>query len=292
MADTIFMLKYRLIFGTLMVAMFVGLILLDGHLDGSLSAQKPDCKIQGTILAVFLLLIAIPANIELAKLIKSAGAKVFLPITIPCSILLAVGWYAAQFFPNKLQAAIIIFTFTICLGTLAIFFWQGFKFAAAGAFANIGANLLTIMYLGALSGFVMAFRTDFGAIAFLMYIFTVKCSDIGAYTLGRICGKHKFSPIISPKKTWEGMLGAVILAAIVSSLFAGAFDIMPIWQAILFGIVFAFAGQLGDLAESMLKRAAEQKDSSNVVPGFGGVLDIIDSPLATGVLAYLFFILK
>ena len=275
-----------------MVAMFVGLILLDGHLDGSLSSQKPDCKIQGTILAIFLLLIAIPANIELAKLIKSTGAKVFLPITIPCSILLADGWYAAQFFPNKFQAAIIIFSLTICLGTLAIFLWQGLKFAFANAFANIGANLLTIMYLGALSGFVVAFRTDFGAIAFLMYIFTVKSSDIGAYTLGRICGKHKFSPIISPKKTWEGMLGACILAAIVSSLFAERFDIMPIWQAILFGIIFAFAGQLGDLAESMLKRAAEQKDSSNVVPGFGGVLDIIDSPLATGVLAYLFFVLK
>jgi phosphatidate cytidylyltransferase len=235
--------------------------------------------------------VAIPANIELAKLLKSAEAKVFLPITIPCSILLADCWYIAQVFPNKFQAAIIIISLTICLGTLALFLWQGFKYAFAGAFANIGANLLIIMYLGALSGFVMAFRIDFGVFAFLMYIFTVKCSDIGAYALGRMIGKHKFSPTISPKKTWEGMLGACILASIVSSLFANVFDIMPIWQAILFGIIFAFLGQFGDLAESMLKRAAEQKDSSNIVPGFGGVLDVIDSPLATGVLAYLFFII-
>ena len=66
---------------------------------------------------------------------------------------------------------------------------------------------------------------------------------------------------------------------------------MPLRQAVLFGVIFAFLGQLGDLAESMLKRAAEQKDSSNAVPGFGGVLDVIDSPLATGVFAYLFFML-
>jgi phosphatidate cytidylyltransferase len=283
------MLKYRLIFGTLMTIVFVGLILLDGHLDGSLSAEKTNCKIQGTILAVFLLLVAIPANIEFAKLVKSAGAKVFLPITIPCSILLADGWYLAQFFPNKLQAAAMIFMLTICLGLLMIFLWQGAKFAMAGAFANIGANLLAIVYLGALSGFVMAFRIDFGPLAFLMYIFTVKCSDIGAYTLGRICGKHKFSPVISPKKTWEGMLGACVFAAIVSSIFAKTFGIMPLRQAVLFGIIFAFLGQLGDLAESMLKRASEQKDSSNTVPGFGGILDVIDSPLATGVFAYLFF---
>jgi phosphatidate cytidylyltransferase len=63
------------------------------------------------------------------------------------------------------------------------------------------------------------------------------------------------------------------------------------WSAAIFGALFAVLGQLGDLAESMIKRAAEQKDSANSVPGFGGILDIIDSPLATAPLAYLFFML-
>ena len=124
---------------------------------------------------------------------------------------------------------------------------------------------------------------------FLFFVFVVKLCDIGAYAMGKWLGKHKFSPVISPKKTWEGMAGGVILAVIAASIFALVFDIMPLWQAVVFGIIFAFIGQLGDLAESMLKRAAEQKDASTAVPGFGGILDVIDSPLASAVFAYIFF---
>jgi phosphatidate cytidylyltransferase len=284
------MLKYRLIFGTLMTIFFVGLILLDGHIDGSLSAQKINSPIQGTILLIFLVIVAVPANFELAKLISSSGAKVFLPITITSSVLLACGWYLSQFFHESIQFAAIYFILIFGLSTLAIFLWQGISFAAIGAFANIGANLLVICYLGALTSFIMKLRIDFGPIAFLMFIFVVKFCDIGAYTCGRLFGKHKFSPIISPKKTWEGMAGGVLFSVIVSFIFARVSDIMPVLPAVIFGAAFAFIGQLGDLAESMLKRAAETKDSASIVPGFGGVLDIIDSPLAAGIFAYLFFL--
>lgn len=285
------MLKYRLIFGTLMTIFFVGLILLDGHLDGSLSTQKVDAPVKGSILLVFLILVAVPANVELGKLISSSGAKIFLPITITSSILLAGGWYFAQFFKeDSSRFASIYFILVFGLSTLAIFLWQGMKYAAAGAFANIGGNLLAICYLGALTSFIMKLRIDFGPLAFLMFIFVVKFCDIGAYTVGRICGKHKFSPVISPKKTWEGMGGGVLFSVIAASIFARVFDIMPVLPAVIFGAVFAFIGQLGDLAESMLKRAAETKDSAAIVPGFGGVLDVIDSPLAAGVLAYLYFL--
>ena len=285
------MLRHRLIFGTLMTIAFIAIVLFDAWLDGSLNSQKPDSPIQATLLAIFLIVVAIPANLELSRLVSSTGAKIFLPLAILSTALLSTVWYWSQFFDNKYQFAIFFFTFIVCLSVLAIFLWQGVKYAAVGAFANCGANLLSIVYLGALAGFVIAVRIDFGPIAFLMYIFVVKSADIGAYTIGRLFGKHKFSHVLSPKKTWEGMAGAVVFASVVSSIFALASDIMLLWQAILFGIVFAFLGQLGDLAESMLKRAAEQKDSAKTVPGFGGVLDIIDSPLATGVFAYLFFML-
>ena len=285
------MLRHRLIFGTLMTIAFVTLVLFDARLDGSLSAQKPDAPIQATLLAFFLIVVTVPANLELSKLVSSAGAKIFLPLAILSTALLSTVWYWSQFFDNRYQFAAFFFAFVVCFSVLAIFLWQAVRYAAVGAFANCGANLLLIVYLGALAGFIIAVRIDFGPVAFLMYIFVVKCADIGAYMAGLLFGKHKFSRVLSPKKTWEGMAGAVVFASVVSSIFALASGIMPLWQAILFGIVFAFLGQLGDLAESMLKRAAEQKDSANTVPGFGGVLDVIDSPLATGVFAYLFFML-
>jgi phosphatidate cytidylyltransferase len=273
-----------------MTICFIGLVLFDGFLDGSLSSQKPDAAVQATLLVIMLILVAIPANIELAKLISAGGAKIFLPVTITSSVLLSTGWYISQFFADKNQFAAVFFISVFALSTLAIFLWQGLKYASVGAFANCGANLLSIAYLGALAGFFIKIRIDFGPIIFLMFIFVVKFADIGAYTAGRLFGKHKFSPVISPKKTWEGMAGGSLFSAVAASIIAKVFDIMPLWQAVIFGVCFAFLGQLGDLAESMLKRAAEQKDSAGTVPGFGGVLDIIDSPLGTAVLAYLFFL--
>ena len=108
--------------------------------------------------------------------------------------------------------------------------------------------------------------------------------------IGRLFGKHKIAPKISPGKTWEGLGGAVLFAVIVSVVFVKYSGIMPWPFAVLFGGMFGVFGQLGDLVESMIKRDAQQKDSSNSVPGFGGVLDIIDSPLATAPIAYAFFL--
>ena len=138
---------------------------------------------------------------------------------------------------------------------------------------------------------MLALRIDFGVWPLLMFVFVVKGADIGAYTAGKLFGRHKFSPVVSPGKTWEGMAGAIIAAEAVAVSFAAGFDIMGILMAVIFGLVFAVIGQLGDLAESMLKRDAEQKDSTNAIPGFGGVLDVVDSPLAGAAFAYLFFVL-
>jgi phosphatidate cytidylyltransferase len=109
---------------------------------------------------------------------------------------------------------------------------------------------------------------------------------------GGLFGKHKFSPKISPGKTWEGMAGAVVIAMIVAIFFAVSCGIMVWWLALIFGFCFAFIGQFGDLAESMIKRDAEQKDAANKVPGFGGILDIVDSPLVAAPFAYLFFMVS
>ena len=283
------MLKYRLLFGTIMMVGFVGLLLLDGYLDGSLTAAMVDKSVQGSIIAVMVMLLAIPAQFELSNLIKKTGAVVFKPITILCSVLLSGVWYFRQFHPEPVQFHFYYMLAVSVFALLAIFVYQGRFFGTAGTVANCSASLFSVFYLGFLSSFVLGIRVEFGLWPMLMAILVVKSSDIGAYTIGRLFGKHKFAPVISPGKTWEGLVGAAIFAIIVAMLFARIADIMTLPKAVLFGAVFAYLGQLGDLAESMIKRDAAEKDSAESVPGFGGVLDIIDSPLVTVPLANGFF---
>jgi phosphatidate cytidylyltransferase len=99
------------------------------------------------------------------------------------------------------------------------------------------------------------------------------------------------APRISTGKSWEGLGGAVLFGTLVSIGISALCDIMPVLTAALFGAVFGVLGQMGDLMESMLKRDAAVKDSSASVPGFGGLLDVIDSPLATAPIAFAAFLL-
>jgi len=285
------MLRNRLLFGTLMTVLFTGIVIFDGWLDGSLTFSTADDKpVQGTIFCILISLIAVPSQLEMSKLAATKNLKIFVPISIAASILFATCWYWQQLIEISLGIYLI---FLSAFVLLALLLWQYISYGASGVLANCGANYFSIMYLGLLGGFSVGIRIKFGLWPLLMFIFVVKCSDIGAYAIGTLFGKHKFSPRISPLKTWEGMGGAVATAVIVAISFAAGCDIMGWWPAIIFGCFFAFISQISDLAESMMKRDAEQKDSANPdyieIPGFGGILDIIDSLLVTAPFAYLFF---
>lgn len=290
------MLKYRLIFGTIMIAAFLGLAVFDGYLDGSICQNSKEIfQFKGIIISGLFVILAIVAMLEIRTLFSKAGVKIFLPTSIPLTILIGTAWASAQLIimaypnisPEKIRlVACLLFA---AVAIWATFLYQALKFGTDNVIKNCSANIFAIFYIGFLAGFILAIRIDFGVWALLMYIFTIKSSDIGAYTAGRLFGKHKFSPSISPGKTWEGVVGAVIFSAIVASLFAHFLYIIPLWTAALFGAAMAFLGQLSDLAESMIKRDAQQKDSSNSVPGFGGILDIIDSLMMPAPVAYAVF---
>jgi len=281
------MLKHRLFFGTLMTVFFTALVIVDGRLDSymptSVNADKP---VQGTLLCILIALLIIPAQLELSKLAAVKNLKIFTPLTIIVSILFATCWYWQQLV--KISPGIYLL-FLSAFSLLGLFLYQYVRYGTSNVIANCGANYFSIIYLGLLTSLCIAIRIDFGILPLLMFVFAVKSADIGAYTFGSLFGTHKFSPKISPGKTWEGMAGAAVTAMIVAILFVAVFDIMVWWLAAIFGFCFAFIGQIGDLAESMMKRDAEQKDSANNVPGFGGILDIVDSPLVAAPFAYLFF---
>ncbi len=271
-----------------MTVFFITVVIFDGWLDGSLTVSSTDDKnVQGSIFCILIALLAIPAQLELSKLAASKNLKIFAPVSIIASIFLATSRYWLQLLEIQPEHYLLfILTFTL----LSLLVYQYLHYRTSGVLANCGVNCFSILYLGLLSGFCVAIRIDIGLWPLLMFVFVVKSADIGAYTMGTLFGKHKFSPKISPSKSWEGMAGAIAAAVIVAIGFAGSCDIMSLRAAIVFGFCFAFIGQLGDLAESMIKRDAEKKDSANKVPGFGGVLDIIDSPLVAAPFAYLFFI--
>ena len=168
-----------------------------------------------------------------------------------------------------------------------------------GVVLRIALTLLIFVYLGLLPSFLAQLRWlgtgDFGVMAVALTIFVPKCCDIGAYLTGRAIGKHKMTPVLSPKKTWEGAAGGLALAVVVSIGLDRLGPASPLgrsWAAeIAFGLVLGVVGMFGDLAESLIKRDSGQKDASHAVPGFGGVLDVVDSIVFTAPLTYLWCVI-
>jgi len=281
------MLKYRLLFGVLMSGAFMGLAVLDGWLDGAVTvSRQDDAAVQGAILCLLIMLLQIPMHLELAGLVQAKGAQIPVVVTIIGSAILV----SIPFWQHWLAwSCPWLPGFVLFLCFLALFAVHAVRFGVDGVIRSCCAGSLAILYLGWLSCFAMAMRVEFGLWRVVMFVFVVKFSDIGAYTVGRLIGKHKFAPRISPGKTWEGLAGACIFAVIFSVVFADCAGIMTPSAAIVFGGCFAIIGQMGDLVESMLKRDAVQKDSSSHVPGFGGLLDVLDSLLIASPFAYMFF---
>jgi phosphatidate cytidylyltransferase len=124
-----------------------------------------------------------------------------------------------------------------------------------------------------------------GRLLVLYLVLVVKCADVGAFFCGTLFGRHKLLPRISPGKTWEGLFGGLAAGTAGSLGFAwaagGRLGDVPLGltHAVVLGFLLSAAGVVGDLFESLLKRAAGAKDSGSWIPGFGGVLDVLDSVL-------------
>lgn len=270
-----------------MTVLFSGLILLDGWFDGSVTASAADDRrVQATLLMVLVAAIVSLGGLELARLAAAKGLVVLNPACAVGLVLLSTTWYWPRLLhvPQGVYLPVVM-----ALALAGIVLVQHRRFGVNGMLTHCGISCFSLLYLGILGSFILGIRIDGGLWEFLAFIFAVKSSDIGAYTFGKLFGKHKMAPRVSPGKTWEGLGGAVAAAIVVSFAFSWFSGIMAVWLAPLFGAAMAGIGQLSDLTESMLKRDAQQKDSSNRVPGFGGILDVIDSPLFAAPVAYLFF---
>ena len=190
-----------------------------------------------------------------------------------------------------------VLALVLLLGLFLAAVYKGIRTGTQNTMIQLGLACFSIIYLGLGGWFIVQIRllgrqgdTVWSQIApIVVFLTCVKFCDIGAYFTGRFLGRHLWVPSISPKKTWEGFFGGIVLAVIAASLFAPFSAIMGIGRAVVFGAVAAVTGQWGDLLESMLKRDAGSKDSASLIPEFGGMLDLLDSVLVAAPFAYLFF---
>ena len=184
---------------------------------------------------------------------------------------------------------------------MASFVVQSAQFEKPGeTMATIAGTVLAVAYVGVLGSFIIQLRwfdgPYHGILPLAFLVATAKGADTGAYTVGRIAGRHKLWPRLSPNKTIEGALGGLgagVAAALVVAAVAQFVLHVPTlsWTAAAgFGVVVGCTAQLGDLMESMIKRDCARKDASDAVPGFGGVLDVLDSLLFAAPVAFAYWL--
>jgi phosphatidate cytidylyltransferase len=197
--------------------------------------------------------------------------------------------------------------FALAAGVILVLLVEMLRYERpGGATVNLAAAVFTMVYVGLFLSFLVQLRITWGVRALLSPIVVVKLGDTGAYAVGRLIGRSKMAPGLSPRKTIEGAVGALVFACLgawamfgwlptldsVQWLFptrnAGPSGVLshPSWGWLAFGLVVGMIGMIGDLAESLIKRDVELKDSSDWVPGFGGVLDLLDSALLAAPVAY------
>ena len=160
-----------------------------------------------------------------------------------------------------------------------------------GAFANWAWMIGGIFYVGLLLSYLVSLRIEAGRGWVYLALLGTFASDTAAFFIGRAFGKHRLAPHISPGKTWEGTIGGVLGAIILSLALTALLNLsIGYGQAVLLGLLVSIIGQIGDLAESLLKRSTGVKDSGKKLPGHGGFLDRIDSVVFAGIVVYYYVV--
>jgi len=319
------MLRHRLIFGLLFALLFVATIAIDSWSSRDWPTRSYATP-PGTLIALACVLLIPLALREMQQLLQRENITLSMRIIVVASLLCMIWpwveqasdaivskhdqlarialaspspdataefralesspWFKIARWTRSQKPHYLVPTI-LSLSLLAAVIMHSRKQKVDGAMANAGATLLAITYLGVLPGFFLPICLTHSAWMLLVIVAIVKAADTGAYAVGRLIGKHKLIPWLSPGKTIEGFIGGLAFSALtaLALLHAFLFNVFSLPQAIIAGIILGAIGQIGDLLESLLKRDAGVKDSGHL-PGFGGILDILDSPLLAAPAAY------
>lgn len=274
------MLGTRILLGGIMFAVFFGVVITDALLHTDIG---------------FGCLAALAGAMGLREFYAITKKKEFSPFSITgigVGLWLFIAYWLSMrknpplVYPFFRPEIFLIFIFSLLL-------IQTYTRGTKDAVKNISVTVFGVFYVFYLLSFSLVLRyLSNGASLLILVLLISKFGDIGGYLLGRKYGKHKLSKTISPNKTVEGacfaLLSGVLIAVIFNSIPSCRVMSVP-WSA-LFGLVVGFAAMMGDLAESLLKRDLQVKDSGGLLPAFGGVLDVIDCLLISLPVAYYFLV--
>jgi phosphatidate cytidylyltransferase len=297
------MLRWRLLFG----ALFIALLVLWCYLDANVT-------LPGAFLLPLALMLSWVAAQELLDMLNKRG-RYPLAWVVYTGVLLTVLLSAVSIFWPETDGQVTVgrlgwLTIGLITSLLLAFIGELQRYGGHWhSTLNLGLAMLVITYVGGLMGIIVQLRllggpdAKVGLLALISLIATVKMSDTGQYAVGRLIGRHKLAPVVSPGKTWEGAIGGLLFAIgaawlvfawAAPNIVASRKGSLPLTETtdgiiriVIFAVAVAAAGLLGDLAESMLKRDLGIKDMSRLLPGHGGLMDRLDSILFAAPTAYL-----
>lgn len=243
---------------------------------------------------IFLIVAAGAAGLgvfEFTRVLNASGRRVDLVPQLVCAVvLMASGYFFALWLHWVVALVVVVF----------LIVWR----LLAQMFAKDGRTYGAVLSDALVSGFVPLYVPFLASLAMVLlaqpggewwvlaFIIVTVAADTGAYATGLTLGRHPMAPLISPNKTWEGFVGALVAALVAGALLAEFMLGVPWWSGLVFGAVLLGTATVGDLGESMVKRDLGIKDMSSWLPGHGGVLDRLDSilPSAPAALALFFLI--
>lgn len=236
----------------------------------------------GWFFTLLIAFVTIVGGYEFRNLLKAHGYRFSLPLYITAALSFIVFAYIAEGYNIIILA--IVFILLVIHGLLFVLQRLTIEEAAVSFFG--------IYYIAFTLSTMVSMRLHMEGGMFLIFlIFVIQwLTDSGAYIVGSTIGKHKLMPKISPKKSVEGAVGGVVVAVAAAMIFNLIFPVLPMGWLVIMTVFASIVGQLGDLVESAFKRWADVKDSGNLIPGHGGILDRFDSLLFIAPFLYVFLL--
>lgn len=288
------MLRWRLMVSATVIPALFGIFCLDARAG----ATAP-------YLLALTILLAMRGAAEMVWLLRSRAFEPHLQlVSAGCVLVVAASWYGRLGWlpfavsPEGDTLGAVLLAYVLVL--LFLFGRTACAFRQPGRnMQNLSAEVLIVSYIGLLLSLTAQLRwvagADAGYLVLGSLLVATKVGDVGGYTLGRLFGRRKLCPLLSPGKTWAGAWGALLGASVATwawlhfapPIFNPTWPPCRWYWALLYGAILGVVGLLGDLCESLIKRDVGQKDSAALLPGFGGLLDLMDSVIYAGPVALL-----